>query len=173
MALKVILDVTVELVCHLGSDVANGAIDKLEACLDGSLADILDLVGLLGSLNVRICTELQVDPVGIIDHILHAVGTQKVGQIAAHLIAERELAVRERAGSRKARGNVAIGLAVDAIARLGLGTGAIVHRASLLQDQNFSFGSLSEHLQRRKNTGRACTDDHDIKLFHTYFLSFP
>ncbi|CAN4014569.1 Transposon-encoded protein TnpW, partial [Dysosmobacter welbionis] len=53
------------------------------------------------------------------------------GQVAAHLIAEGELAVGEGAGAGEAGGDVAVGLAVHALLGLVLGAVALFHRLSL------------------------------------------
>ena len=73
------------------------------------------------------------------------------------------------ARSRKARGDVAVRLAVHAMPRFCLRAGTVLHRSPLLHDDDFLLATASEHLDRRKDSRRACPDNQNI-CFHFRFL---
>ncbi len=105
---QILLDGIVDLLCLFRAQVANGAVHQLQPGLNGALANGLYLVRILvDALHMGVCTELQIDLVRIIDGILRQVRTDQAGQIAAYLIAQGQLAVRKRARTGKAGGNVA------------------------------------------------------------------
>ena len=144
---------------------ADGAVHQPQPRLDGPLADGLDLIRVAQALNMGIRAEFQVDLVRIMDGLLDQVRPHQVGQIPAHLAAQGQLAVGKRACTGKARGDMAIGLAVHALAGLALGAAAVLHSAALLHNQDFFPAPLFQHLQCGEDTGGACAND-DYVLIH-------
>ena len=55
-------------------------------------------------------------------------------------------------------------LAIDALFRLYFGAIAFFHRLALFHNCNFLFASLFQHLNCRKNAGRAGAHNHNIEL---------
>ena len=49
---------------------ADGAVNQLQARLDGALADVLDIGAFVDALNLGISAELEVDFVGVVDEFL-------------------------------------------------------------------------------------------------------
>ena len=149
---------------------ADGAVHQLQACLNGVLADLLALLVITETLNVLVRTEIQIDLVSVVDGLLCQLWGDEGGQIAAHLIAQRELAVGKRAGAGEAGGNVAVGLAVDALFRLVLGAMAVFYRLALLHHDNFLPAALFDHFQRGENAGRTGADDNNICVHNISYL---
>ena len=78
------------------------AVNQLKTCLNGALAYLFDLLGISETLDMLVSAEFEVYTVGIIYKLLSGVLAYKCGQIAADLVAERQLSVRKCTGSRKA-----------------------------------------------------------------------
>ena len=116
--------------------------------------------------------KLQIDLIGIIDQLLGELLADEGGQVAADLIGEAQLAVRERAGTREAGGDGTGGAAVDAVAQLCLGAVAFFHRLAFFHQQNVLFAAVAQQLHSGKNTGRAGTHNDQIVLFHFLFILF-
>ena len=108
--------------------------------------------------------ELQVDLVGVVDGLLGQLLADEGGQVAAHLVAQGELAVGEGAGAGKAGGDVAVGLAVDALLGLGLGAVALFHRLALFHQDDLLPAALFQHFNGSENASRAGAHDYDICL---------
>ena len=162
--LKILLNGVVNTLCLFRTHVADGAVHQFQSRLNGVLADLLPLLVVAETLNVLVRTEVQIDLVGVVDGLLRQLRGDEGGQIAAYLIAEGQLAVRKRTGTGKAGGDVAVGLAVDALFRLVLGAVAVFHRLSLFHHDDFLFAALFDHFQRGENAGRACADDNNIRI---------
>ncbi len=145
---QVLLDARVELLGLLGAKVADGAVHELEARANGAAANLRNLVGVAEALDVRVGAKVEIHLVDAVDGVL-----RKLGQVAAHLARERELAVREGAGAREARGDAAR-LAVDAVAHLGLGATALLDRQPLLDDGDGARVPLAEKAQRSEDASR-------------------
>ena len=156
----------------LRTHVADGAVHQLEARLDGALADLLALFLVLQALDMGVCAKLQIDLVCIVDGLLGQFRTDEVRQIAAHLIAQRELAVRESTGTGKTGGNVAVGFAVHALVGLVLGAVALFHALSLFHHNDLLLAALFDHLQGGENSGRAGADDDNICVHCSILLMF-
>ena len=151
---------------------ADRAVDEFQPRLNGIAADLLLLFFVLQSLDMGIGTELKVDGVGVVDHLLGILRADETRQIAADLFAEREFAVRERAGTRESRRDVT-GLAVHALFGFHFGADALFDRLPLFDDQDLLFGAAAKHLDRGENAGRTCADDNDvIGSVHNGNLSF-
>ena len=142
--------------------VADGAVHQLQARLDSTLADFLPFLLVLQTLDVGVRTEFQIDFVRVVDGLLGHVLANQRGQVAAHLIAERQLAVGESPGAGEAGGDVAVGLAVDALAGLVLGAVALFHRLALLHHDDLLLAALFDHLQGGEDAGGAGADDDDV-----------
>ena len=152
---------------------ADGAVHQLQAGLNGPLADLLDLLAVAHALHMGVCAELQIDLVGVIDQLLRVKLADQAGQVAAHLMGEAQLAVRKGAGAGKTGGDVAVGLAVHAVAHLGLGAVALLHGLALFKDGDLLLAALAQQLQRGEDAGRAGTDDDQVVLHGNLLLNGP
>ena len=90
---EVIFDRRIDLLCLFGAEVADRAIDELQAGLDRALADLLCGLLFAHALHVRVRAEFEVDRVGVIDQLLREIVADELRQVAADLGGEGELAV--------------------------------------------------------------------------------
>ena len=162
--LKILLNGVVNALCLFRTHVADGAVHQLQSRLNGVLADLLPLLVVAQPLDMLVCAEVQIDPIRVIDSLLRQLRGNEGRQIAAHLIAQGQLAVRKCAGAGKAGGDVAVGLAVDALFRLVLGAVAVFHRLSLFHHDDFLLTALLDHFQGGEDAGRAGADDNNIRI---------
>ena len=144
---------------------ADGAVDQLQTGLNRALADVLDVGAFVDALDLRVSAEFQIDFVGVVDKLLREILADQVGQLAADLIGQRQLAVRERARTGKAGGDGTGRLAVDADAGFVLGAMALFDRLALFDKQDLvGVAAFAQQLQRGENTGRAGA--YDDKVIH-------
>ena len=158
---KMVLDCKVELLGLLGTEVANGAVDHLEACLDGAAANVAYLRVVSRALDVLVGTKGEVDLVHLVDGLLRLFGSDQFRKVAADLVGQGELSVRERACARKARGDIA-GLAIYAVPGFIFGAMPPLYRKALFQQDDMGLGSLIDELEGCEDACRAGTDDDDI-----------
>ena len=162
---QIVLDVQVELLGLLGAQMADGAVNELQTCLNGALADVLDVGTLVDALDLRVGAKLEVNFIGVVNKLLREILADQVGKLAADLIGQGQLAVRECARAGKAGGDGTGRLAVYADAGFILGAVALFHRLALFDEQNFVGGAaLAQQLQRGENAGRAGA--YDDKVIH-------
>ena len=147
---------------------ADGAVHQLQTRVDGVFADLLDVLTGVDALHMGVCAELQINFIGVVDQLLRKLLPDEGGQVAAHLIRQAQLAVRERARTGKAGGDGAGGAAVDAVAYLCLGAVALFHRLALFHQQHLLFAAVAQQLHSGKDAGRARTHDDQIVLFHDF-----
>ena len=171
MAQKILFDGIIEVLRLFRSEMADRAVHKLEPRLNRTLADILFRLIVGDALHVLVRTELQIDFIRIINRSLHDVLPDKSRQVAAHLIAERKLAVGKRARAGKTRRDMAVRLAAHAPLCFFLRAVTVFNRTPLFDDRNFLPASLSDHFNRGKNPRRTCADDDNIR-FHVS-LPYP
>ena len=119
--------------------------------------------------DMGIRAEGKIDAVGVSDGFRDQLVPHQLRQIAAHIRAQRQLAVRKSARARKARGDMTVRLAADAPFGGLLGAAPVFDRLTLLHDQDPLLAALLAHLQRGKDARRAGADDHNVRL-HTVFL---
>ena len=119
---------------------------------------------------MRVRTEIQIDLVSVVDGLLRQLRGDEGGQIAAHFIAEGQLAVGKSAGTGEAGGDVAVGLAVDTLLRLVLGAVAVFYRLALFYHDDFLLAALLDHFQGGEDAGRAGADDHNICVHNISYL---
>ena len=117
---QITLDAGVNFLSAFGAQMADGTIDQLQARFNRPAADLGHRVFIAHPLDMGVGPELQIEAVDAVDRTLHQVGPYQVGQVAAHLMRKRQLAVGKGARPRKARRDAA-GVAVHAAARFGLG----------------------------------------------------
>ena len=175
--LQILLDAKVDLLGFFRAHVADRAVHQLQSRADGAQADVLYPVGIADALHVGVGAELQIDAVGVVDGLLRQLLAHQGGQVAADLIAQGELAVGERSGSREAGGDVAVGLAVHALACFGLGAVALLDAMALLHHGDVPFIAAAQQFQRGKDPRRTRADDQNVR-FHrvhgaTLTLSIP
>jgi len=118
---------------------------------------------------MRVSAKFQIDLVSVVDQLLGKILTDQLRQLAANLIGEGQLAVRERTGTGKAGGDGAGGAAVDAVAHFGFGAVALFHGLALFHQQHLLFAAVAQQLHSGKNASRAGTDNDQIILFHFSF----
>ena len=116
---------------------ADGAVNQLQARLDGALADVLDIGAFVNALNLGVSAELEVDLVGVVDEFLGKILADQVGQFAADLVGQGQLAVRECTCTRKSRCDMAVGLTVNTVLCFCLSTASFFYRSTLFDYQNF------------------------------------
>ena len=162
---QILLDGVVELLRLLGAEVADGAVDELQARHDGAAADVFDLFIVADAFHFVVCAEGEIDLIGIVDELLRVLLADEIGKVAAHFVVQGELAVRKGARARKARRDVA-GLAGSAVARPGLGALAVFDGGTLLNDEDGAFVALVPEFERREDARGACAHDDGI-VFHT------
>ena len=158
---KVVLNGQVELLGLLRPKVADGAVHQLEAGLDGAQANLPHLVLVAATLHVLVRAKLQVQFVHGVYGLLGVLGAYELGEVAAHLVGERELAVREGARAREARCYVA-GVAAQAAARADLGAVAALYGQALLQHDYVGLGARLKQLEGAEDAGRAGADYDDV-----------
>ena len=73
--------------------VADGTVHQLQSGMDGAAADFLPLLVVAKALNVLIGAKIQINLIRVVDGLLCQLRPDQVRQIAAHLIAEGQLAV--------------------------------------------------------------------------------
>ena len=161
---KILLNRVINLLRLLCAEVTDGAVDKLQAGLDGTLANFFDGFLFAHALHARVRAELQIDGIRVFNKRLYGVFADQLRQVAANLRAEGQLAVRKRARAGKACCNMAVRLAVHAAAGLGLGTFARFNGTAFFQQQNFLLAAAAQKLHRGKNAGRTGADDDDIRV---------
>ena len=144
----------------------DGAVHQLQAGVDGVLADLLDVLAGVDALHMGVGTELEVDLIGVMDELLCELLSDQAGQVAAHLIGEAQLAVRERACTGEASGDGAGGAAVDAVAQLGLGAVALFHRLALFHQQDLFLAAVAQQFYSGEDAGRTGTHNDQIVFFH-------
>ena len=83
---QVVLDRQIQLLRLFGAQMADRAVDQLQAGLDRLFADIFDLLAVGDALDFLRRAELQIDLVGIVDQALRQVLADQLRQIAAHLV---------------------------------------------------------------------------------------
>jgi hypothetical protein len=169
---QIVLDGQIQLLRLLCAQMADRAVHQLQAGMDGVLSDLLDLLAGVDALHMGICAELKIDLVGVVDQLLCKLLSDQGGQVAAHLIGEAQLAIREGTCTGKAGGDGAGGAAVDAVAHFGFGAVALFHGLALFHQQHLLFAAVAQQLHSGKNASRAGTDNDQIILFHFLFFLY-
>ena len=105
--------------------------------MDGPAADFFYFFRIAHALDMLVCAEFQIDFIRIIDALLGELLADELGQAAAHLVAQRELAIRKRAGAGKAGCDMAKRLAIDAFLRLNLGAESFFYRLAFFHNGDF------------------------------------
>ena len=98
---QIVLDGQIQLLGLLGAQMTDGAVHQLQAGVDGVLADLLDVLAGVDALHMGVGTELEVDLIGVMDELLCELLADQAGQVAAHLIGEAQLAVRDAPAPEK------------------------------------------------------------------------
>ena len=104
---EVPLDSPIDFLGFLGSEVPDGAVDEFKPSLDRSQANLTYRFRRIDPLDVLIGTKRKIDAIDFVDGLLGKVAPNELGKIAAHLVRERQLSIRECAGPRKPRGDAA------------------------------------------------------------------
>ena len=149
---------------------ANRAVNQFKSRLNGALADLLNLFRVADTLNMSVCAKFKVNFIRVVNRFLRQILADKLGQIAAHLIGKRKLAVRKRTGSGKSCCDMAIGLAIHAFACYCLGAFSFFNGFALFNYYNAFFAAFFNHFDCGKNTGRACAHYCNIIFFHNFTI---
>ena len=160
-----LFDARVQVARTFGAQVAYGAVDQLEAGLDGAAAYVGQLLLAAQPLHVRVRTERQVDAVHLLDGGLRHIEADELGQISPHFGGKRELAVGKRPRAREPRRDAAR-LAAHARARGPaqlFGTAALAHREPLVHHDDVPRMSMLEQRQRAEYARRPHADDDDVR----------
>ena len=168
---EILLDGVVDILRLLRAEMAYRAVDKAKTRFYGALSYLLDLLLAADALNMGVCAELEVDAVGIFYCLLSGFIAYELGELTADLGAQRQLAVRERARAGEARGDMTIGLAVDALVCFRFGAAALFDRLTLFDHHYFLVRTLADKLDSREYSGRARADDNYV-VFHWYTSFF-
>ena len=161
---QVIFQREIERLCLFRAEMANRAIDQLQACANGAAANLAHLFRITDALDMAIRAELKVDTVGIVDEILRVLLTDERREIAADLMGERELTIRKRARAGKAGRDMTIRAAVDAVIGDRLRAAAFFDGLTLFDDDDMLMAALTEHFNCGKDACRARADDDDIRI---------
>ena len=164
LLLEILLDTEVYLVCMLGAEMTDGAVDEAQARHNSALAYLLDLFGVSEAFNVSIRTELEIDLIGIIDRLCSELLADKRRQISADIGTERELAVGECARTGEAGGDVAVRLAVDTLLCYRLRAMTLFDRQTLFYYYYISLGFAQQQLICGKDARRTCAYDDEIAI---------
>ena len=162
--LQPVLNVVIQFLRLLGAEMADRTVHKAQICLDGVLADLLDLLAVADTLDVWIRTEFKIDLVGIVNQFLRKRRADQVRQITADLAGQAQLAIRKRARAGKAGRNGAGRLAVDAFAGLRLRAMPFFHRLAFFNQQNLCLALIPQHFKRGENARGARADDNQIEI---------
>ena len=158
---QVALQARVQLARPLRAQVAQRAVHELEARLDGAQTYAVHLRARAGTLHAAVGAERQIHAVHLPDGRLHGLVADEVGQIAAHLARQRQLAVRERARAREPRGDAARLAAEARPARL-LGARAVLHGQPLVQHDDAPCEPALDERERAEDAGGAGPHDDDV-----------
>ena len=156
-----VFDATVNLLRPFGSKVANGTIDELQTRLNRTATNVFDFTRIADALDMFVGAKRQVRVVDPLDSRLRHVFPNKLRQVAADLMRERQLSIGKRTRARKARRN-ATWLASDAMAHFRLRTIAPLDGKALLHKRNGRGRGVFQKRQRRENTRGTGTHDNDI-----------
>ena len=85
----------------------DGAVDEFKSGLDRSQANLTHRFRRIDPLDVLIGTKRKIDAIDFVDGLLGEVAPNELRKITAHLVRERQLAIRECACPRKPRGDAA------------------------------------------------------------------
>ena len=159
---QIMLDVQIQLLGFLGTQVADGAVDQLQTRLDGTLADGLDFGPLIDALHMGVGAKFQVDFIGVVDQALGKFFADQLGQFAADLMGEGQFSVREGSGTGKSGGDGTGRLAVDTVAHFCFGAVALFHRFAFFNQQHAGLAALAQQFQCGEDTGGAGADNDQI-----------
>ena len=143
---------------------AHRAGDELNVVLAGLVFELINL-GVVEAVHQIGRAEGEILVVAIFDQIAHRLPRQIVGQVAADLLRQGELAVRERARSRPALHDAA-GLAAHAMAGLARRAVAAVDAAARIHDQHARLRRFLLQFQSGEDARRTRSDDDDVKFAH-------
>ena len=141
------------------------AVNELQTGLNGTGTDLSDSLDVTYALNLSVCAELKIYSVGLVNSFLNEVFSDKIGQITADLIAQRQRAVRECACAGKSGRDVAVRLAVHTFLGLCFGTMPVLDGLTFFDNDDLFLCALAKHLNGSENTGRSGSDDYNI-CFH-------
>ena len=86
--LEVLLNSQIDGLGLFRSHMANGAVHQLQARVDSPLADLLPLLLMLQALDMGVRAKFQVDLIRVVDGLLGQIGTNEIGKVSAHLVAQ-------------------------------------------------------------------------------------
>ena len=161
---QIILNVQIEFLRLLCSQMADRTVDQTQPCPDGTPADLVDLLSFIDAFHMLICPELQIDSVCVVDQLLCKLFPDQRRKLSAHFTGKAQLSVRKSACTGKTRCNHTVRLTVHAFSGLCLRTMPLIHRLSLFDHQDLLPGIFPDQFQRRKDSRRPCPDDNNVIL---------
>ena len=161
---KILFNCKVELLGLFGTEMTNRTIDQLQPCLNRVFTDHLNLIRVADPFHMAVCPKLQIDIVGIMNRLLHQVGTHQLRQISPNLIGQGEFSIRKGTRTGKTSGNMTVGLAVDAMPGNRFRTTPLFDWLSLFHNQNLLAAAAAHHFQCREDTRRTGTNNQHICL---------
>lgn len=164
LLLEILLDTEVYLVCMLGAEMTDGAVDEPQTRHDGALTYLLDLLCVAETLDMGISAELEVDFIRIVYRLGGKLLTDKRRQISADIGAERELTVGECTRAREARSDMTMRLAVYTLLCYRFGAVAFFDGQTLFDDYYLSLGLAKQQLICGKDARRTCAYDDEIAI---------
>ena len=163
---KVIFYREIEFLSLFRAEVANRTIDEFESRLDRFLADFLDLVLISESFDMLVRAKFKINLVRIVDEFLRKILADELRKFAADFMAQREFAVGKRTRAGKTGRDMAVRLAVSAFAAERFRAHTALYRLSLFDNAHFFVATVAQKFDRRKDSGRSCTDYTNIVFFH-------
>ena len=157
------LDAQVDLLRALGPQMADGAVDELEARGDGAAADVLARLLVADPLDMPVGAKGEVHGVDAVDRLLGARFADELGEVAPHLVGKGQFAVGKGPRTRKARRDAA-GVAPRAAAGAGLGAEPLLDRQALLNHHDRSGAGVFDERERAEDSRRTGAHDDDVGL---------
>ena len=83
--LQIILDIQIQLLSFLRSQMTDRAVYQLKACTDGTFTDFFDLLALIYAFHMLVSAKLQIDRICIINEFLRKFRTDQIRQFSSYL----------------------------------------------------------------------------------------
>ena len=152
------------------AQVPHGARHQADVIAAGFVSDLVH-AGVVEAVYGLAGAEAQVLLVRLADIVHGAIMADIVVDVAAHLVAQRQLAVRERARAGPAVDDGA-GVAMQALPVFARRAGAVSNGTACVHDEHPALRTLLRHAQRGENTGRPRADNDKIVVLRLHAYAF-